>query len=222
MDFSKIKTGCEGFDDLIGGGLERKAITQIYGEPASGKSTIAIMGAVSVLKSGKSIIIIDSEGFSVERFKQICGDDVESLSERLLLFEPLDFTEQGLMIADCDPILRENDIGLIVLDSATALYRTELGHSGEGQKKLGRQIIHLLGYARRYNIPVLVTNQVFMDINNNILSGLGGTSLKHISKIIVRVEKYSSHRRAVLEKHRSRQEGGSFEFKMVNEGIKEI
>ncbi|MBN2734166.1 MAG: DNA repair and recombination protein RadB [Methanomicrobiaceae archaeon] len=222
MDISKIETGCKGFDELLGGGLERKTITQIYGEPAAGKSTIATMSAASVLKSGRSVIVIDSEGFSIERFKQICGKDAELLSEKLFLFEPLDFTEQGLMIAECDPLLRTNDIGLIILDSATALYRTELGHAGEGQKKLGRQIVHLLGYARRYNIPVLVTNQVFMDIENETLSGLGGTSLKHISKIIIRVEKFLNHRRAVLEKHRSKEEGGSFEFKMVNEGIKEI
>ncbi|MDD4126784.1 MAG: ATPase domain-containing protein, partial [Methanomicrobium sp.] len=111
----KIKTGCTGFDELIGGGLERKAITQIYGEPAAGKSTIAIMSAASVLKSGKYVIVIDSEGFSIERFRQICGDDAEELSANLFLFEPIDFTEQGLMIAECDALLRNNDIGLIIL-----------------------------------------------------------------------------------------------------------
>ncbi|MDD3407346.1 MAG: DNA repair and recombination protein RadB [Methanomicrobium sp.] len=218
-ELSKISTGCSGFDSLIGGGLERKAITQIYGEPAAGKSTITTMSAVQVLKSGKYVIVIDSEGFSVERFRQICGADTQELSSRLFLFEPLDFTEQGLMIAECDPLLRANDVGLIVLDSATALYRTELGSSGEGQRKLGRQIVHLLGYAKRYNIPVLITNQIYMDIANEKISGLGGTSLSHISKVIVRVEKYAEHRRAVLEKHRSMEEGGFFEFRLVQEGV---
>ena len=180
------------------------------------------MSAAGVLKSGKDVIIIDSEGFSVERFRQICGEFAEELSKHLYLFEPTDFTEQGLMIAQCDPLLKSSDVGLIIIDSATSLYRTELGSAGEGQKKLGRQIVHLLGYARRYNIPVIVTNQVYMDINNDRLTGLGGTSLKHISKIIIRVEKYADHRRAVLEKHRSMEEGKAFEFKMVETGIQEI
>ncbi|WOF15716.1 DNA repair and recombination protein RadB [Methanoplanus sp. FWC-SCC4] len=220
MDFSKINTGSSDFDELIGGGLERRVITQMYGEPGSGKSTICTLCAVNILKSGKCAIIIDSEGFSAERFEQIAGsDESKNLAERLFLFEPLDFSEQGLMIAQCDTLLRDNDIGLIILDSATALYRVELGNSGEGQRRLGQQLIHLLGYARKYDIPVIVTNQVYMDINNEMLTGLGGTSLRHISKVIVRLEKQNSHKTAILEKHRSKPEGRSFDFKIINEGI---
>ncbi|MBP2132908.1 DNA repair protein RadB [Methanomicrobium sp. W14] len=221
-DSSKIETGCRAFDELIGGGLERKVITQIYGEPAAGKSTITMMSITNVLKDGKYVIAIDSEGFSIERFRQVCGDDAVKLAEKLFIFEPLDFTEQGLMISECDPLLRENDVGLIVLDSATALYRTELGSNGEGQKKLGRQVIRLLGYAKRYSIPVIITNQVYMDIKNEKLSGLGGTSLRHISKIIIRLEKDLGYRKAVLEKHRSMEEGGCIRFKIVNDGIIQI
>ncbi len=218
MAADKITTGCAGLDELIGGGLERRVITQFYGEPAAGKSTIALMCAVSVLKSGKSAIVIDSEGFSIERFCQICGDDAEKLSEKLLLYEPSDFDQQSLMIRECSSYL-ESDVGIIVLDSATALYRVELTGSGEVQRKLGNQMVFLLGYAKRLNIPVVITNQVFTDIDTDRLTGLGGTSLEHISKVIVRVEKYHNHRRAILEKHRSMPEGAEFEFKIVREGI---
>lgn len=165
-------------------------ITQVYGEPASGKSTICLMTAIEQLKAGKKVIYIDTEGFSVERFRQIAGEDNQTLAEDLIIFEPVDFDLQGLMIGECDKLLKtETDIGLIVLDSATALYRVEGGRSGESQRKLGSQMIRLLGFARRYDIPVLVSNQVFMDIDQNAVSGLGGTSLRHISKVIIRLEK---------------------------------
>jgi len=47
-------------------------------------------------------------------------------------------------------------------------------------------MVQLLGYAKKYNIPVLITNQVYMDVQKNIFIGLGGTGLAHISKAIVR------------------------------------
>jgi DNA repair protein RadB len=223
MQENKITTGSPEFDTLIGGGLEKKTITQVYGEPASGKSTICLMIAVEMLKAGKKVIFIDTEGFSVERFRQIAGEDKNLLAEDLIIFEPVDFDLQGLMIGECDKILRNNtDVGLIVIDSATALYRVEGGRSGESQRKLGQQMIRLLGFARRYDIPVLVSNQVFMDIDQNNLSGLGGTSLRHISKVIVRLEKKEGFRTAILEKHRSRKEGENLDFIIEEKGIRPI
>lgn len=223
MQENKITTGSPEFDGLIGGGLEKKTITQVYGEPASGKSTICLMIAVEFLKAGKKVIFIDTEGFSVERFRQIAGEDKNLLAEDLIIFEPIDFDLQGLMIGECDKILREDpDVGLIVIDSATALYRVEGGRSGESQRKLGRQMIRLLGFARRYDIPVLVSNQVFMDIDQNTVSGLGGTSLRHISKVIIRLEKKDGFRTAILEKHRSRKEGEILDFIIEEKGIRPI
>ena len=76
-------------------------------------------------------------------------------------------------------------------------------------------------YAKRYEIPVIITNQVYMDTGKNTWYGLGGFALEHISKVIVRVEKMGTPgcRRARLVKHRSQPEGASFEFEIVKEGI---
>lgn len=222
MPEDKISTGSGEFDILIGGGLEKRMITQVYGEPASGKSTLCMISAIYVLRTGKKAIYIDTEGFSVERFRQIAGEYSKQLAENLIIFEPVDFDLQGLMIGECDKLLKNGDIGLIVLDSATALYRVEGSRSGESQRKLGQQLIRLLGYARRYDIPVLLSNQVYMDIDQNSLSGLGGTALKHISKVIVRLEKKEKFRTAILEKHRSKKEGESLDFLIEEKGIRPI
>ena len=66
--------GC--IDSLLNGGLERGVITEIFGEGGSGKSNFAMHFAISSLNSGKSVIYIDSEGFSVERFMQIAGGEL--------------------------------------------------------------------------------------------------------------------------------------------------
>src|SRR5512137_2116950 len=106
MKMDRITSGIPALDVLIGGGLEMRTLTQIYGEPASGKSTLAMIAAVSCLRAGHPVVYIDSEGFSLERFRQIAGEDTERIAEHLFLFEPLDFEHQGAMIAEAETVLR--------------------------------------------------------------------------------------------------------------------
>ena len=225
MKPERVSTGSLPLDDLLGGGLERRTITQIYGEPASGKSTFCLMAVVASLRSGNSVVYIDTEGFSVERFTQIAGENAGAFADRLYLFEPIDFAQQGAMIADAEGLLRKRDgapVDLLVMDSATALYRTELDLGREAVRKLSHHMIKLLGLAKKYDIPVLITNQIYMDVERDRVAGLGGTALEHISKAIIRLEKKDSVRRAMLRKHRSRPEGLSFDFVITEDGIKAV
>ena len=223
MKTDRQSSGCPPLDALIGGGFEARTITQLYGEPASGKSTLCLIAAVACLRGGQPVIFIDSEGFSIERFRQIAGPDTEKIADLLFLFEPLDFEHQGTMIAEADKVLKSKKPGLLIMDSATALYRTDLEKGKDAMQALTRQMIQLLGYAKRYEIPVIVTNQVYMDTSRNTYSGLGGTALEHLSKVIVRLEKTDGgrFRRARLVKHRSRPEGASFDFEITGDGIRE-
>ena len=223
VKLTKKSTGIPCLDDLMGGGLETCIIIQFYGEPSAGKSTAAMAATIATLRNKEDVIYIDTEGFSIDRFCQLAGEEeAESLAERLILFEPADFTGQDHAVAECARLLADRaNIGLIVLDSATALYRSENSHSGEAQKRLARELIMLLGYARRYDIPVIVTNQIFTDINTDNLCGLGGTSMHHLSKIIVRFERDGTKRHAILEKHRSRPEGTKITFTIEEKGFRE-
>jgi DNA repair protein RadB len=216
---ARVKSGCEPLDALLGGGYERKAITQFYGEPASGKSTFCVISAVACLRTGMSVVFIDSEGFSIERFSQVAGDEAGFLAENLFLYEPADFDQQGIMVAGSETVLRKGHPGLIILDSATGLYRTELDKGREAMQRLTRQMIFLLGLAKRYDIPALITNQVYMDIQRGTYYGLGGTALEHISKAIIFVSRVDDHRRATLVKHRSLAAGKYFDFTIVDKGV---
>ena len=222
MKTERRSTGNTALDRLLGGGLEIRTITQFYGEPASGKSTLCMIAAVSCLRAGHTVVFIDTEGFSIERFRQIAGTDTETIAERLFLFEPIDFEHQGSMIAEAEKILKTHKPGLLVMDSATALYRTDLEKGRDSIQMLTRQMIQLLGYSKRYEIPVIITNQVYMDTVKNTYFGLGGTALEHISKVIVRLEKTDSagFRRARLVKHRSQPEGAYFDYEITGDGIK--
>ena len=58
MKTDKRTSGNVDFDQLLGGGLEVRTITQLYGEPASGKSTLCILAAVSCLRAGHAVAYI--------------------------------------------------------------------------------------------------------------------------------------------------------------------
>ena len=220
MNPPPLSTGSVDLDEILGGGLARGVITQVFGEPASGKSTICVMASVSALRSGDQVLFLESEGFSAERFRQIAGEDAEKLAAGLYLYEPEDFTQQGVMVKSLDAMLRGGGTGLVVVDSATGLYRSQLERGRDAMQKLTGQVLMLLGYARRYRIPVLISNQVYTDTTRNVFVGLGGTALEHLSKTIIRLERRDHLRRATLAKHRSLPPGAWFDFEITQNGIR--
>jgi len=154
----KKSTGAAGLDTLLGGGIESRMITQFFGEAGSGKSTLCLMAAVEVLRKGGGVVYIDSEGFSIERFSQIAGDSTNEYAKHLYVFEPSTFAEQGLMISESERLIKSGTAGMIILDSATALYRVEQMDTKGALSMLSRQMMVLLGIAKRYDIPVVITN----------------------------------------------------------------
>ncbi|MCK5023985.1 MAG: DNA repair and recombination protein RadB [Thermoplasmata archaeon] len=221
----KVPVQVHCIDQLLGGGFEAGAITEIYGEAGSGKTNMCLQLAKAIIQSGKKVIYIDSEGLSMDRIQQIFGDDYESMVKDLLIFEPYDFEEQDAIVNKAVTLaLKNDDIGLVILDSATGHYRVELAKDLEKseRKSFIGQITGLLKLCRRRIIPVLLTSQVYTDIDKGIFKPLGGHVLRHNAKVIiylVRDEDIPGRRIAILMKHRSLAEGERAEFWLTRNGI---
>ena len=225
-----ITTGCASIDALLGGGLERGAVTQVYGPPASGKTNLALSTAVRTAASGGTALYIDTEGISLDRFEALArdvaaGDDVEAITSRVIVSDAVDFAEQREAVRDAADFAGRVD--LIVLDSATGFYRLERDgdDGGETLRTVAEQVTHLLGLARRHDIAVLITNQVYADPESD--SGrpqpLGGHTLTHWSGVVVRFERFrGGNRRATLEKHRSKPAGDTTRFRITDTGLEGI
>jgi len=200
-----ISTGSRSLDDLLGGGVERGALTQVYGEGGTGKTALAIQFAGEAAKLGK-VVYVDTEGFPAERFRQIVGDP--GAADRLLVYEPKSLEEQHSAIRDVDRIAEGSDLVAVVVDSVAPFYRVRLGDEPDVRRDLASQLTFLTGSAREHDLAVLFTNQVYTDVESGRKQPLGGSMLNHLSKTVVRLEKSArSGRVAYLEKHRSRPEG---------------
>jgi DNA repair protein RadB len=158
-----ISTGCSPIDELLGGGFERGAVTQVYGPPAAGKTNVVLSAAVEAAAAGSSVLYIDTEGLSVDRLEQLAtarADDqtVEDLASRIIVSEALTFADQQEAVQDAAEFASE--VEFIVLDSATGFYRLERTEQEEGEalRAVARQLTHLLSLARKHDLSVAFTN----------------------------------------------------------------
>jgi len=150
-------------DKFLEGGLQPGNITLIYGEPETGKTTLAIQCAVNTARLGCKTIFIDSDiAFSPERLSQIAGGDLEDVSTSIILIRPVSFTDQGDTIDNLEKYLTER-FGLVAIDTITSLYRSELGNSKETftlNRELNRQVAALAEIAKAHEISILLSSQV--------------------------------------------------------------
>ena len=217
----RLPSGCLGLDRILGGGFERGIITQLYGEAGTGKTNIVIQLAVQAVSRGLRVAFIDTEGFSPDRFRQIAGEGAKDIAAKIMIFEPLSLEQQHTSIHEAAKIAGR-DLGLVVLDSATSLYRVllESDDNRAVRRILSVQMAELQEISRRHSIPVVITNQVYTDIETGILRPLGGTYLEHMCKAIVSLEKIGDgRRRAKIAKHRSQPEGEVAEFTITSRGV---
>lgn len=222
----KLSTGSSLLDRFLNGGYERDVITTIYGPAGSGKTTLAMLSAISVVQEGKRVIFIDTEGgFSVERLKQLTSDH-EQVLDKILFLKPTTFPKQREAFDKLRPMVSD-DVGLIVVDSIAMLYRMELGTAEniyDVNRDLGRQIGYLTEIARTKGIPVIITNQVYANFEDRRkINMVGGDILKYGSKCLLQVETMANKaRKLTLMKHRAMPENQKVFFDIVEDGIKEV
>ena len=237
---TRISAGSFEINKFLHGGYETDVITTIYGPGGSGKTNFCLIVAASQAKKQNKVIYVDTEGgFSIERIGQIIGDETDSkeVLKNILLLKPTTFEEQELDFGKLLRHVKQGNVSLIIIDSIAMLYRLELGDAiktGEDEKirevnrKLARQLRSLNEIARKQNIPVIVTNQVYSEFTKNnegdiekqrIISMVGGDLLKYWSKCLIELEFYRGRRKIVLRKHRSLPQK-ELAFEIISRGIR--
>ncbi|MCL2712625.1 MAG: DNA repair and recombination protein RadB [Methanomassiliicoccaceae archaeon] len=216
---NRIPVMCVSIDNLLGGGIENGSVTMLYGEAGTGKTNICLQMAYNVAKTGKKVAYIDTEGLSAERIGQIFTDD--QYTKDILVFSAHNFDEQGYGITQAARQAESDAVSLIIVDSMTMFYRLRSDDSSV-RNELIRQMEILLNTARKSDVAVLITSQVYTNIGTGTFEFLGGHAIQHNAKTIVRLEKRANGKRAaVIVKHRSLPEGRSALYKIVQTGIED-
>ena len=228
MGIGRISTGSQLLDIMLYGGYETDVVTTIYGPAGSGKTTLCLLALVhSIQESHKKVVFVDTEGgFSIARLEQLSGQNLRHVLEHILLFKPTTFEEQKLVFEKLKTIL-DDRIGLIIVDSICMLYRLQMGKSediSQLNRELGAQISYLTEIARKQNIPVLLTNQVYSSFDDrDQVNMVGGDILKYGSKCLLELQLgHRSKRRITLRKHRSLPGGREEMFEIQQEGIADV
>lgn len=220
----EIPTGCGAIDDLLGGGFEHGAVTQVYGPPAAGKTNVILSAAVETAATGGTALLIDTEGLSIDRLEQIAdahpGGDVDDIASRIIITEAHTFEEQHEAVQDVTEFATQ--VQFVGLDSATGFYRLKRTEQEEGEalRDVTRQVTHLLSLARKHDFAVGITNQVYTDPETETSNALGGYTLNHWSAVVLRLDRFrGGNRRATLEKHHSKATGETAQFRITGDGL---
>jgi DNA repair protein RadA len=236
-DLGMISTGSKDLDELIGGGIETDAITEVYGRFASGKSQIGFQLAVNVQLPRKEggleggVLFVDTEGtFRPERIESMAkkaGLNPEKALENIVVVRAMSTEQQMLTLERSDKLIQEKNIKLIIIDSLTSLFRSEFlgrGALNERQQKLNSHIHRLAMLANKYNLAVYVTNQV-MD-NPGLMFGdpttpIGGNILAHAATTMLYLRKSKEEKRIVRLVDSPLKQEGECIIKITPDGIKD-
>ena len=232
-----ITTGSKELNELLGGGIETQSITEFFGKFASGKSQIAFQVAVNVQLprekgglEGKALFIDTEASFRPDRIRQMTetsGLNPDEVLRNILVARAINSDHQMILVEKLDEIIEKENIKVVIIDSLTSHFRVDYigrGALSERQQKLNRHVHTLQNLSEKYNIAILITNQVMA--NPAILFGdpttpIGGHVLAHASGARVYVRKGKAEKRIARLIDSPNLPEGECVFKVTPEGIKD-
>ena len=194
---TRITSGSKELDNLLGGGFESNSITELFGEFRTGKTQICHTLCVTCQLpkrdgggEGKAIYI-DTEGtFRPEKLAPIAerfGLDPKEVIENVFYARAYNSDHQNKLLFQVCGLMCEHKFSLLIVDSATALYRTDYSGRGElsnRQMSLAKFLRNLQKIADEHKIVVVVTNQVVASVDGSSFGGndkkpIGGHIMAH-------------------------------------------
>lgn len=231
----RVATGSKALDELLGGGVETQAITEAYARFSSGKSQLGFQLSVNVQKPleqgglGKGVIFVDTEHtFRPDRIAQLAeaqGMDVQEVLRNIHVARAENSDHQIILIEKCEDLVKEKNIGLIVVDSLTSQFRSDYmgrGALGERQQKLNKHVHTLQRIADTYNLAVYLTNQVMDDpgmLFGDPTKPIGGNVVAHSSTYRLYLRKSKDDKRIARLVDSPNLPEGECVFRVKKEGI---
>ena len=165
----------------------QQEIAMVYGQAGTGKTTLALQTAVSLAREHKKTLFLDTEGgFSVERLKQMCGDEWASLLDYIVVMRITSFSEQYDRISQM--IHSVQNFGLVIVDTIGHWYRQEVRKDATSANRVMDRQLRLLFEMSRH-VPVLLMTQVYADVTNKKTATVGGAMVLKWCKKLIELQK---------------------------------
>jgi RecA/RadA recombinase len=203
----KISTGCGCIDTSLDGGISQGTLTLVYGEAETGKTTLATQCAIDRALQKLKTIYVDCDGtFSAKRLSQLAKAKFDEVAELIVLAKPKDFREQTAFVEHFADYL-VNNVGLVVFDTITSLYRAKVAETETKafglNRELNRQLALIAQAVRIRKIPVILTSQVRSVLDEtDIVEPVGTRVLKFWADTIIAMKPMENPQTvsAVIEK----------------------
>jgi len=188
LDTLRIPTGMPALDNMLGGGVPRQAVTELFGYQSSGKTYISQRIIAHAQSLGYTCGFIDAE-FS---YDPEWSANVGISTHDLIVSRP----NTGEVALDVLLKLCEEGVDIVVLDSIAALLPTAEAKEGMDHLSIGLQA-RLMNQLFRKLAPVnsktavILINQIRAGIGGYITRDAlpGGKGQEFFSRIMVRVKK---------------------------------
>ncbi|KAK2520489.1 Rad51 [Columba livia] len=212
----QITTGSKELDKLLQGGIETGSITELFGEFRTGKTqlchTLAVTCQLPIDRGGGEgkAMYIDTEGtFRPERLLAVAERSVlaalaeergaithgyglsgSDVLDNVAYARGFNTDHQTQLLYQASAMMAESRYALLIVDSATALYRTDYSGRGElaaRQMHLARFLRMLLRLADEFGVAVVITNQVVAQVDGAAMFAadpkkpIGGNIIAHAS-----------------------------------------
>ena len=211
LNIGRITTGSRRLDELLGGGVETRTITEFYGEYGTGKTQICHQLSVNVQLprekgglNGKALYI-DTEGtFRWERIDAMAralGLDPDEVMNNIIWIRAISSDHQMAIVEEAMELIPKENIKLLVVDSVTGHFRAEYPgreNLAVRQQKLNRHLHQLSRIAEIYDVAVVVTNQVMARPDvfyGDPTQAVGGHVLAHAPGVRVQLRRGRGNRR---------------------------
>jgi len=205
-DYSRIKTGIEEFDRVLGGGFVPGSLTLLGGEPGIGKSTLMLQISKNIAEEGQVLYVSGEESPSQIKLR---AERIKAVSQNILLSGEVVLENIIEQIEKTKPLF-------VVVDSIQTIFSSELNSAPGTVSQIRETTSRLLFYAKNSGIPIMIIGHITKEG-----AIAGPKTLEHIVDTVLYFEgdRFQSRRivRAIKNRFGSTNELGLFE--MTSEGL---
>ena len=186
---SRIPTGVDELDRVLGGGLVPSSLVLVGGEPGVGKSTLLLMALGAIARGGRRALLVTGEESAAQ---------VKLRSERLGGTDAVEILAETELDTICATLERERP-AVCVIDSVQTLHAAELGSAPGSVAQVRESAARLLRVAKEHGVATILVGHVTKDG-----TVAGPRVLEHLVDCVLQFEGDRHHAHRILRASKNR------------------